>query len=89
DSHAQVATAFSSEPYGSIFHGKVVDMLYFPMIDTVWPKWMPIVGGNNFRFFEPVFNIADMAISTGVGVLIVFNKKAFVESPKNNISDQG
>ena len=88
DSHGQVATAFSTEPYGSIFHGKVVDMLYFPMIDTVWPEWMPLVGGNNFRFFEPVFNIADMAISTGVGILIVFNKKAFGELPKKNISDR-
>lgn len=88
DSHSQVATAFSSEPYGSIFHGKVVDMLYFPMIDTVWPEWVPFVGGNNFRFFEPVFNIADMAISTGVGILIVFNKKAFDEQPKKNRSDQ-
>lgn len=88
DSYSQVATAFSTEPYGSIFHGKVVDMLYFPMIDTVWPEWIPVVGGNNFRFFEPVFNIADMAISTGVGVLIVFNKKAFGELPKKNISDQ-
>src|SRR5690606_12623806 len=88
DSYSQVATAFSPEPYGTIFHGKVVDMLYFPMIDTVWPEWMPIVGGNNFRFFEPVFNLADMAISTGVGILIVFNKKAFVEVPKKNISDR-
>ena len=88
DSYSQVATAFAEEPYGSIFHGKVVDMLYFPMIDTVWPEWMPLVGGNNFRFFEPVFNIADMAISTGVGILIVFNKKAFGETPKKNISDQ-
>jgi signal peptidase II len=88
DSYSQVATAFSSEPYGSIFHGKVVDMLYFPMIDTVWPEWMPFVGGNNFRFFEPVFNIADMAISTGVGILIVFNKKAFGETSRKRISDQ-
>lgn len=88
DSYSQVATAFAAEPYGSIFHGKVVDMLYFPMIDTVWPEWMPLVGGNNFRFFEPVFNIADMAISTGVGILIVFNKKAFGETPKKSIPDQ-
>ncbi len=77
DSYNQVATLFSPEPYGRLFHGKVVDMLYFPLIDTTWPQWMPIVGGNNFRFFEPVFNIADTAISTGVGILIVFNKKAF------------
>lgn len=83
DSYSQVATLFSDEPYGSLFHGKVVDMLYFPMIDTTWPDWMPFVGGNNFRFFEPVFNLADTAISTGVGILLVFNKKAFAK-----ISDQ-
>jgi signal peptidase II len=91
DSYSQVARAFSSEPYGSLFHGKVVDMLYFPMIDSVWPNWVPMVGGNNFRFFEPVFNIADTAISTGVGILIVFNKKAFGESSeeiKTDKSDQ-
>lgn len=77
DSYNTVATLFSDEPYGQLFYGKVVDMLYFPMIDTVWPDWVPLVGGNDFRFFEPVFNIADTAISTGVGILVVFNKKAF------------
>lgn len=77
DSYNEVATLFSDEPYGKLFYGKVVDMLYFPMVDTTWPTWMPGVGGKNFRFFEPVFNIADTAISTGVGILLVFNKKAF------------
>ncbi len=77
DSFNQVATLFAQDPYGTIFHGKVVDMLYFPLVDTTWPDWVPVVGGNNFRFFEPVFNIADTTISTGVGILIVFNKKAF------------
>ncbi|MGP1991974.1 lipoprotein signal peptidase [Zobellia laminariae] len=77
DSYQQLATAFSNEPYGSLFYGKVVDMLYFPMVDTTWPDWVPYFGGATFRFFEPVFNIADMAISTGVGVLLVFNKRAF------------
>ncbi len=77
DSYNQVASLFSEEPYGSLFYGKVVDMLYFPLIDTNWPEWVPLVGGDNFRFFEPVFNVADTAISTGVGILIVFNKKAF------------
>ena len=77
DSYNQVATLFSQEPYGELFYGKVVDMLYFPMVDTTWPSWVPGVGGQNFRFFEPVFNIADTAISTGVGMLLVFNKKAF------------
>ncbi len=80
ESYNQVATLFSDEPYGSLFYGKVVDMLYFPLIDSNWPKWVPFVGGNNFRFFEPVFNVADTAISTGVGVLLVFNKKAFGNS---------
>ena len=80
DSYNQVATLFSNEPYGGFFYGKVVDMLYFPMVDTTLPEWVPYFGGTNFRFFEPVFNIADTAISTGVGILLVFNKKAF---PKN------
>ncbi|WP_036157277.1 lipoprotein signal peptidase [Maribacter forsetii] len=77
ESYNEVATLFSHEPYGKLFYGKVVDMLYFPMVDSTWPSWMPMVGGQNFRFFEPVFNIADTAISTGVGILLVFNKRAF------------
>ena len=76
-SNGQIATLFSDEPYGGVFYGKVVDMLYFPMVDTIWPEWMPYFGGKSFRFFEPVFNVADTAISTGVGILLVFNKKAF------------
>lgn len=80
ESNNQVATLFAEEPYGKLFYGKVVDMLYFPIIDTTWPDWVPGLGGKNFRFFEPVFNVADTAISTGVAILIIFNKKAF---PKN------
>ena len=82
DSYGKTATLFAQEPYGSLFYGKVVDMLYFPLIDSTWPQWFPVVGGQNFRFFEPVFNIADTAISTGVGILIVFNKKAFGQRPE-------
>ncbi|WBU90428.1 lipoprotein signal peptidase [Cellulophaga omnivescoria] len=78
ESYGKVATLFSDEPYSSLFHGKVVDMLYFPIVqNAVLPSWIPIIGGNTFSFFEPVFNIADTAISTGVGILLVFNKKAF------------
>jgi len=80
ESTNQVAELFSTEPYGKLFYGKVVDMLYFPMIDATWPSWVPAVGGNNFRFFEPIFNIADTAISFGVGILIFFNKRAFGKS---------
>ncbi len=76
-SENQVAVFFAEKPYGKLFYGKVVDMLYFPLIDTTWPEWVPGLGGKSFRFFEPIFNIADAAISVGVGILIVFNKKAF------------
>lgn len=78
DSHHQVATLFpDGGGYGSLFHGKVVDMLSFPLYEGILPEWLPIWGGKMFTFFDPVFNIADMSISTGVGILIVFNKKAF------------
>ena len=63
--------------YDSLFHGKVVDMLHFPIWKGYLPEWMPFAGGDYFTFFEPVFNLADVAISTGVGMLIVFNRKAF------------
>ena len=76
-SYANVATAFSSDPYGTLFHGKVVDMLSFPLYDGVLPNWIPFWGGERFTFFEPVFTVADLAISTGVGMLVVFNKKTF------------
>ena len=55
----------------------MVDMLYFPIIDTKFPSWVPGIGGNNFEFFSPIFNIADASISCGVITLLVFQKKFF------------
>ncbi|MCO6147488.1 lipoprotein signal peptidase [Flavobacterium sp. NRK1] len=76
-----VATLFSDNPYGTVFHGKVVDMFYFPIITGAhFPKWFPFIGGDEFNFFNAIFNVADAAISVGVGILIVFNKKAFAKS---------
>jgi signal peptidase II len=77
DSSYQVATLFSDKPYGNWLYGKVVDMFYFPLFEGNWPEWIPVIGGQNFKFFNAIFNVADMAISTGVGILLVFNKKAF------------
>lgn len=61
--------------YGGFFHGKVVDMFYFPIIETTWPQWMPFVGGEPFTFFNAVFNFADSAISCGAIAIILFYAK--------------
>ncbi len=71
------ATLFADEPYGKLLYGKVLDMLYFPIWSGDLPEWLPIWGGKPFTFFNAIFNVADTAISTAVGILIVFNKKAF------------
>lgn len=88
DSTMQVATFLPKEGgYANVFYGNVVDMLHFPLWSGVLPEWMPIVGGKFFSFFDPVFNVADMAISTGIGILIVFNKKAFNDKSKTETPD--
>lgn len=63
--------------YAPILQGKVVDMFYFPLIVTTWPSWVPMVGGNEFIFFSPVFNFADSCISVGVVLLFLFFRKDF------------
>ena len=82
DSYHQVATAFAEQPYGSWFHGEVVDMFYFPIWEGNLPSWLPVWGGKHFTFFNAIFNVADFAISTGVGILLVFNKRAFAHADK-------
>lgn len=61
--------------YAPFLMGKVVDMFYFPLIETSWPAWMPFVGGEEFVFFSPVFNFADASISVGVAMLLLFFRK--------------
>ena len=61
--------------YAPFLMGKVVDMFYFPLIETDWPQWMPFVGGDHFIFFSPVFNFADSAISVGVALLLLFYRE--------------
>lgn len=63
--------------YAGLLHGKVVDMFYFPLFSGYYPDWFPLWGGEDFLFFRPVFNIADSAISIGVVLLIIFQKRFF------------
>ena len=65
--------------YSSFMMGKVVDMLYFPIINTTWPEWVPMVGGESFIFFSPIFNIADSSISVGVVALLIWYRKELAE----------
>ena len=79
----QVATLFPPEGgYAGMFFGKVVDMFYFPIIDTTFPDWMPLVGGRPFRFFDAIFNFADSCITVGAIYLILFQWKFFSKSEK-------
>jgi signal peptidase II len=82
ESYNQIAVFFpKGGGYSSFLLGKVVDMFYFPVIDTHWPSWSPINAGESFVFFRPVFNIADSAITCGVITIILFQKKMFAELP--------
>ena len=68
--------------YASFLHGKVVDMFYFPIASWDWPEWMPGVGGEHFIFFQPVFNLADAAISAGIIAFILFYSKYLASNPE-------
>ncbi|MFH1297218.1 MAG: lipoprotein signal peptidase [Bacteroidota bacterium] len=79
----QAAVLFPPEGgYTGFLHGKVVDMLYFPLIEDHYPRWIPWLGGEDFIFFRPVFNLADSSITVGVFLLIIFQKRFFANREK-------
>ncbi len=79
-----VAKIFPPHGYAGFLHGKVVDMLYFPIIRNAhFPAWIPFWGGEDFEFFRPIFNISDAAISIGIITILVFQKRFFKSNSKN------
>jgi signal peptidase II len=83
DSWGKVATLFpEAGGYSSFLHGRVVDMLYFPVIRGYWPDWFPFFGGQSLVFFRPVFNIADSSITIGVFIILFFQRRFFAEQEK-------
>jgi signal peptidase II len=85
DSYHQIAEFFPEEGgYAPFLFGRVVDMLYFPLFSGTFPDWMPVWGGEQFMFFRPVFNIADTAITTGISMIVVFQKRYFPEEKKTS-----
>ncbi|HBG24333.1 MAG: lipoprotein signal peptidase [Bacteroidetes bacterium GWF2_41_61] len=81
--YSTMATIFpQGGGYAPLFFGKVVDMLYFPLIDTTLPDWVPFRGGEKFIFFRPIFNIADSCITIGVAYLLIFKRGFFATEKK-------
>lgn len=94
DSMFEIARMFPPEGgYDTVLHGRVVDMLYFPLFSGTFPEWFPFWGGQHFTFFEPVFNLADSAITVGVLMILIFQKRYFrkkeeepaMDSPGNTV----
>ena len=69
--------------YAPLFCGKVVDMLKFPLFSATWPEWLPLIGGNSFTFFSPIFNLADSAITVSVFVILIFYRQYLSENSKD------
>jgi signal peptidase II len=88
-SYAGVAHLTSGGGYQSFLHGSVVDMLYFPMVHSTFPGWVPFVGGKEFEFFSPIFNIADASISVGVITLLFFQKRFVRKKEHHHTADVG
>jgi len=78
-SEEQIATLFPAQGYASWFHGRVVDMFYFPIYRGILPNWIPFFGGKFFEFFQFIFNVADACITIGVFIILIFQKKFFKE----------
>ena len=76
------------EGYAPLFHGMVVDMFYFPLVSWTWPQWMPLWGGSEFSFFDPVFNFADAAINVGFFGIIIFYAGLFGSGKKKDDADK-
>jgi signal peptidase II len=86
DSVYQIATFMPVDGgYSPLLYGKVVDMFYFPLIEGHFPEWFPVWGTEQFIFFRPVFNLADMSISAGVGLIVLFQKRFFDETKNSEI----
>ena len=74
--------------YAGFLHGKVVDMLYFPVLRGTWPEWVPFKGGQSFEFFRPVFNLADSSITIGVFSILIFQKKFFAHRNSGETTEE-
>ena len=85
----QVAQLFPPDGgYGTLFNGRVVDMLYFPLCEWNWPQWVPMIGGDHFVFFQPIFNIADASLSVSVIVLILFYARYLATLNTNDVESE-
>lgn len=79
-----IAAMFPAHGYAGFMHGNVVDMFYFPLIDTRWPSWLPFIGGKPFSFFDYIFNIADASVCIGVIAIILFRRRFFKKETESS-----